>query len=60
MATDYNNCLKTNPLVTKSLTSGVLGFAGSLVASKLRVYTNFHFKMLRPESTKVNEIHNIK
>ena len=34
---DYNNSLKTNPLITKSITSGVLGFAGSLVASKLRV-----------------------
>ena len=34
---DYNNALKTNPLITKSITSGVLGFAGSLVASKLRV-----------------------
>ena len=47
VATDYNNCLKTNPLVTKSITSGVLGFAGSLVASKLRVYTNFYFKMAK-------------
>ena len=34
---DYNNSLKTNPLITKSITSGVLGFAGSLVASKLKV-----------------------
>jgi hypothetical protein len=37
IASEYNACLRNSPLITKSITSGVIGFAGSLVASKLRV-----------------------
>ena len=37
IAAEYNACLRSSPLITKSITSGVIGFAGSLVASKLRV-----------------------
>lgn len=33
----YNYHLRNNPLLTKSVTSGILGFAGAAVAAKLRV-----------------------
>ena len=33
----YKKYLQSHPLLTKSITSGVLGFAGSAVAAKLRV-----------------------
>ena len=37
----YNYHLRTNPLLTKSVTSGILGFAGAAVAAKLRVRNIF-------------------
>ena len=46
IATEYNTCLRNSPLITKSITSGVLGFAGSLVASKLRVIIKLHVQWL--------------
>ena len=33
----YNGLLAKYPILTKSLTSGIIGFAGALVSSKLRV-----------------------
>lgn len=34
----YNECLASSPILTKALTSGIIGFTGAYVSSKIRVF----------------------
>jgi len=44
----YKKYLQSHPLLTKSITSGVLGFAGSAVAAKLRNSNESLIESTRP------------
>lgn len=44
---NYDQSLKNQPLLTKSLTSGIIGFAGALVSSKIQVQNTFIFSRIK-------------